>query len=162
MPRLILEPFEQSGLLIAGGGAVLALAALSWLTGSLTLGFALTCALAVTMIATMLLGSLLVKSAPRRCRCQTQQAHAAVNTDSLQGRAIAQGRWAKRFSPRRRKARPLRTAAPRRHHPLPAGTEHLRLLAQVELDTGAGFPDFVEEEFDAFLECGIFARGFPT
>ena len=58
--------------LIAAGGTILALAALSWLTGSLTLGFALTCGLAVTMIATMLLGSLLVKSAGERCRCQMQ------------------------------------------------------------------------------------------
>jgi energy-coupling factor transporter ATP-binding protein EcfA2 len=34
--------------------------------------------------------------------------------------------------------------------------EHLEtFLAQVELETGAGLPEFVEEEFDAFLECGI-------
>jgi hypothetical protein len=39
--------------------------------------------------------------------------------------------------------------------------EHLEtFLAQVELETGAGLPDFVREEFDAFLECGILAYGF--
>ena len=26
--------------------------------------------------------------------------------------------------------------------------------------TAAGLPEFVEEEFDAFLDCGILARGF--
>jgi len=39
--------------------------------------------------------------------------------------------------------------------------EHLEnFLAQVELETGAGLPDFVKAEFDAFLECGILAHGF--
>ena len=39
--------------------------------------------------------------------------------------------------------------------------EHLEtFLAQVELEAGAGLPDFVREEFDAFLECGILAHGF--
>jgi hypothetical protein len=39
--------------------------------------------------------------------------------------------------------------------------EHLEsFLAQVELETGAGLPDFVKEEFDAFLDCGILAHGF--
>jgi hypothetical protein len=33
-------------------------------------------------------------------------------------------------------------------------------LAQVEAETGVGLPDFVKEEFDAFLECGILAHGF--
>jgi hypothetical protein len=28
-------------------------------------------------------------------------------------------------------------------------------LAQVWAETGASLPDFVEDEFDAFLECGI-------
>jgi len=38
--------------------------------------------------------------------------------------------------------------------------EHLEtFLAQVELETGAGLPDFVKAEFDAFLECGILAHG---
>jgi hypothetical protein len=38
--------------------------------------------------------------------------------------------------------------------------EHLEtFLAQVELETGAGLPDFVKDEFDAFLECGILAHG---
>jgi hypothetical protein len=31
----------------------------------------------------------------------------------------------------------------------------LASLAQVELETGAELPEFVKEEFDAFLECGI-------
>ena len=34
-------------------------------------------------------------------------------------------------------------------------------LAQVVRETGAGLPELVEEEFDAFLECGILAHGFP-
>ena len=39
--------------------------------------------------------------------------------------------------------------------------EHLEtFLAQVELETGAGLPEFVKEELDAFLDCGILARGF--
>jgi len=34
--------------------------------------------------------------------------------------------------------------------------EHLEtFLAQVKLETRAGLPEFVKEEFDAFLECGI-------
>ncbi|MGH8583756.1 MAG: transposase zinc-binding domain-containing protein [Gammaproteobacteria bacterium] len=33
-------------------------------------------------------------------------------------------------------------------------------MAQVELETEAGLPEFVKEEFDAFLECGILAHGF--
>ncbi len=32
--------------------------------------------------------------------------------------------------------------------------------AQVELETGAGLPEFVKEELDAFLDCGILPRGF--
>jgi hypothetical protein len=39
--------------------------------------------------------------------------------------------------------------------------EHLEtFLAQVELETGAGLPEFVKEEFEAFLQCGILAHGF--
>ena len=33
-------------------------------------------------------------------------------------------------------------------------------FAQVEAETGVGLPDFVKEEFEAFLECGILAHGF--
>lgn len=33
-------------------------------------------------------------------------------------------------------------------------------FAQVEAETGAGLPDFVKDEFDAFLDCGILANGF--
>ena len=33
-------------------------------------------------------------------------------------------------------------------------------FAQVEAQTGASLPEFVKEEFDAFLECGILAHGF--
>ena len=32
--------------------------------------------------------------------------------------------------------------------------------AQVEAQTGAGLPDFVKDEFEAFLDCGILANGF--
>jgi hypothetical protein len=39
--------------------------------------------------------------------------------------------------------------------------EHLEaFLTQVEAETGSGLPEFVKEEFDAFLECGILAHGF--
>jgi hypothetical protein len=39
--------------------------------------------------------------------------------------------------------------------------EHLEtFLAQVETETGASLPNFVKDEFDAFLECGILAHGF--
>ncbi|MGH8593357.1 MAG: transposase zinc-binding domain-containing protein [Gammaproteobacteria bacterium] len=39
--------------------------------------------------------------------------------------------------------------------------EHFEaFLAQVERETSAGLPDFVKDEFDAFLECGILAHGF--
>ena len=31
---------------------------------------------------------------------------------------------------------------------------------QAEAAAGAGLPQFVKEEFDAFLECGILAHGF--
>ena len=38
--------------------------------------------------------------------------------------------------------------------------EHLEsFLAQVEAQTGASLPQFVKDEFDAFLECGILAHG---
>jgi hypothetical protein len=39
--------------------------------------------------------------------------------------------------------------------------EHLEsFLAQVQAETGASLPDFVKDEFDAFLEFGILAHGF--
>jgi hypothetical protein len=39
--------------------------------------------------------------------------------------------------------------------------EHLEsFLAQVEVETGASLPEFVNDELDAFLECGILAHGF--
>ncbi len=33
-------------------------------------------------------------------------------------------------------------------------------FTQVEAETGAGLPDFVKAEFEAFLECGILPHGF--
>ncbi|MCP3880294.1 MAG: transposase, partial [Sulfitobacter sp.] len=33
-------------------------------------------------------------------------------------------------------------------------------FAQVEAETGTGLPDFVKDEFEAFLDCGILANGF--
>ena len=33
-------------------------------------------------------------------------------------------------------------------------------FTQVEAKTGSGLPDFVKDEFEAFLECGILAHGF--
>ena len=39
--------------------------------------------------------------------------------------------------------------------------DHLdTFLAQVEQETGTGLPQFVTDEFEAFLECGILAHGF--
>ncbi|MDP1786317.1 MAG: transposase zinc-binding domain-containing protein [Nitrosomonas sp.] len=39
--------------------------------------------------------------------------------------------------------------------------EHIEsFFAQVELVTGSGLLDFVKDEFDAFLECGVLAHGF--
>ncbi len=97
-----------------------------------------------------------------------------VREDGRSGSACAGG-----------KARTLRTPASRRHRPLSARSRTprdlassarqagpsvgLASLAQVELETGAGLPEFVEfvkEEFDAFLECGIpsfrWGRLWPT
>jgi len=36
----------------------------------------------------------------------------------------------------------------------------LSFFAQTEAATGAGLPEFVRDEFEAFLECGILAHGF--
>jgi hypothetical protein len=33
-------------------------------------------------------------------------------------------------------------------------------MEQIELASGAELPQFVKDEFDAFLECGILAHGF--
>ena len=39
--------------------------------------------------------------------------------------------------------------------------EHVEtFFAQVELETGAGLPQFVKDEFEAFLGCGILAHEF--
>lgn len=43
---------------------------------------------------------------------------------------------------------------------MPVPKQRLRDLAQVEAETESGLPDFVKDEFDAFLECGILAHGF--
>ena len=41
------------------------------------------------------------------------------------------------------------------------GQEYVEtFFAQVEHETGAGLPDFVKDEFDAFLDFGILANGF--
>ena len=39
--------------------------------------------------------------------------------------------------------------------------EHIEsFLAQVEAESGVALPEFVKDEFDAFLACGILAHGF--
>ena len=39
--------------------------------------------------------------------------------------------------------------------------EHVEtFFVQVERETGAGLPQFVKDEFEAFLQCGILAHGF--
>lgn len=66
--------------------------------------------------------------------------------------------------PRRRKVTPLSTTE---YHP-PERTTLYRLeqrhaqtsLAQAEEATGASLPQFVNNEFDAFLECGVLTHGF--
>jgi Ribosomal protein S27E len=58
-------------------------------------------------------------------------------------------------------ARTLRARRPEETPLYQLVQKHLEtFLAQVELESGAGLPDFVKEEFDAFLECGILAHGF--
>jgi ribosomal protein S27E len=51
--------------------------------------------------------------------------------------------------------------ASRRDRPLPLVQEHLEtFLPKSSWRPGRGLPEFVKEEFDAFLECGIVAHGF--
>jgi len=39
--------------------------------------------------------------------------------------------------------------------------EHAQtFFVQVERETGAGLPEFVKDEFEAFLQCGVLAHGF--
>jgi hypothetical protein len=33
-------------------------------------------------------------------------------------------------------------------------------FAQIEMETGNGLPDFVKDEFEVFLECGLLPHGF--
>ena len=74
----------------------------------------------------------------------------------------SQGQWAKRFSPRQRQGTyTTNVGVPKTPSSISWFQEHLEtFVAQVELETGAGLPEFVEEEFDAFLECGILAHGW--
>jgi hypothetical protein len=37
-----------------------------------------------------------------------------------------------------------------------------RFIAQTEASNGAELPRFLQDEFDAFLECGILAHGCPS
>ena len=96
-----------------------------------------------------------------RCRCQRQQPHATVTTGGLKeeqflrddGRGVQPAPAGRRVHYERR--RPQDTVL------YQLVQEHLEtFLAQVELETGVGLPEFVKEEFDAFLDCGILARGF--
>jgi len=36
-----------------------------------------------------------------------------------------------------------------------------RLIAHIEASTGSELPRLIKDEFDALLECGILAQGFP-
>jgi Transposase zinc-binding domain len=53
-----------------------------------------------------------------------------------------------------------------RHRPEPTTLDRLvqqhaaTFIAETEMATGADLPQFVKDEFDAFLECGILAHGF--
>jgi len=35
------------------------------------------------------------------------------------------------------------------------------LIAHIEASTGSELPRLIKDEFDALLECGILAQGFP-
>ena len=96
------------------------------------------------------------------CCDQTRRPHAAVNTDSFQGRAGVQGRWPKRLSQRRQEGESTTSGGvPKTPSSTSWYKKHLEtFLAQVEAETGVGLPEFVKAEFDAFLQCGILAHGF--
>jgi len=81
------------------------------------------------------------------------------NRHSVQEEQRYQGRGTKRVSP----APPGKHDHFERRRPEESTLyqlvqEHLEtFLAQVDLETGAGLPDFIKKEFDAFLKCGILA-----
>jgi hypothetical protein len=64
------------------------------------------------------------------------------------------------------RAAPAHTAQYERRQPEETTLHHLvrehleTVLAQAQARTGTGLPEFVREEFEAFLECGILAHGF--
>ena len=64
------------------------------------------------------------------------------------------------------RARPPARRAYEGHRPedttlYPVVAEELdTFLAQVEAQTGSGLPQFVQDEFEAYLKCGILAHGF--
>src|SRR5918992_4240024 len=94
-------------------------------------------------------GSLANAGGQTPCCCQTVQPHATVNTSSFQGRATPQGRWTKQFSLRRpEKASTTSGGVPKRRRCTGWYKNTSRLLVQVELEVGAGLPDFVREGFD--------------
>src|SRR4051812_18875912 len=69
--------------------------------------------------------------------------------------------WAKRCARAGCKSSPLRTPAARRNDAVPDGQGTPRELRSTSRDRDrARLPDFVKDEFDAFLECGILAHGF--
>ncbi len=67
---------------------------------------------------------------------------------------MPQGQWAKRFRWRQRQG-PYTRRRPEDTVLYHLVQEHLEtFLAQVELETGSGLPDFVKDEFDAFSNAG--------
>ena len=49
----------------------------------------------------------------------------------------------------------------RAHHlGSPHRASHATFIAEAQAATSADLPQFVKDEFDAFLECGILAYGF--
>ena len=84
------------------------------------------------------------------CYCQYRQPSGKIDT----------GRWAKRFSPRRRQGAYTTNAGVPKTPSSISWFKNTSRTSWPKSSFRAGLPDFVEEEFDAFLDCGILARGF--
>ena len=69
--------------------------------------------------------------------------------------------WAKRLNERRRAMPSTTSGGVPKTALYQLVQEHAEsFFAHVEAETGASLPQFVKDEFDAFLECGILAHGF--
>ena len=94
---------------------------------------------------------------------QAVQVERSTSIDIMRQAANAtkNGSWAQRSSARRQETRPLRAAAPRRNDAVSGGPGTPReLLGASRGRERRALPEFIKDEFDAFLECGILAHGF--